>query len=128
MAEFETRETVVRHKEFSVPAPWPQGASIGALRRMMAAIERELTEVLGQDRAASDTAAWVVPGDNEITIRYKKPEMYARFGQCHECADPAVYFATSQEPGQPPGKKACSVHAAQAAAAGMSVTVFTEVE
>ena len=74
MPTFTTSESHDRYLTFNLPAHWPQGASIGELRRMMAAVERKLTNLHGPEDASSDTVAWVIPGDDKISVRIQMPK------------------------------------------------------
>jgi hypothetical protein len=122
MATYTWGDTVTRAREFVLPAEWPQGAAIGELRKMMAHVEQELREALG-DQYGFDTDAWVISGDNEIVIRFEKPKPDTfRTGKCSHCTEPAEYRSTQPEPGSTePGSKACPAHAAKAVVTGYEI-------
>lgn len=120
MPTYTWTDTVTRGREFTLPAPWPQGAAIGELRKMLAHVDRDLEEAFGPDAVAMDDAAWVVPRDDEIVVRFELPEPDTfRTGKCEECSDPAEYTAEWAE--REATRRLCPVHAAHAAASGMPI-------
>jgi hypothetical protein len=72
MASYSSREIISRRIEYTVPAPWPQGAAHAELLKALAAAAGRLRAERGisENIALSDDALWVRSGDDEVIISF----------------------------------------------------------
>ena len=84
MATYSRREVVTRTVEFTVPAFPPYGATWAEVWKAFNAAVRELRAAgrLQQGEPPSDDMVWILPGDDEVVVRYELPghvtEVYGR--------------------------------------------------
>lgn len=135
MADYTSETIAVELRRHILPTPWPHGATLGELLKMIAAVETSL------GNRTSDDAAWVIPEDDQVVI-YSDPKGAVgrgltpkgtpaaglsrlvrvvfhwdpRHGPCHDCDLPAAFRL-----GDASGEKLCAVCAANHAADGQRI-------
>jgi hypothetical protein len=72
MTTWSRSEKTVTTIKYTVPAPWPQGATWAEVEGAMAAAKAEAFRQ--NDASLSDDAVWVTAEDDQIVISFPKKE------------------------------------------------------
>jgi hypothetical protein len=131
MAAYTSEEVLIRRKRYMLETPWPQGAAIAELYKLLAAVEN----VLGDD-VRHDDRAWVKTEDDRVVVFFETEitlnerdefgmvtvlhRWSNQDGRCDDCNNPAAYVDGATGDGKA-ALRWCAVCAAGHAAGGVAI-------
>jgi hypothetical protein len=111
MTDYFWETVVTEHRRCVLPTPWPLGAAVGELHKVLHAVDNALG---GRE---SDDRAWVIAEDGQVVVYFeeKKPDATPSGPRCARCANEARFWTPVDT------VLLCASHAADEAASGAKI-------